>query len=231
MKVSIVILNWNTLKYLKKCVKSIKKYTKDVEIIIVDNGSTEKGTEKYIKSVTGNYLIFDKNYGFSIGNNKASEIAKGEYLCFMNSDVTVGKGWLDEMLKTFESDKYCGAVGPLGNPETNIINGRQFSFTQYKGQYYSDTKVDCLIGFCLLIKNKVFKKIGGFDEELFNGFEDNLLSIKLRKLGYNLLVSSKSDVTHIAGAAHTANKVDYLESLKRNQIIFRRKVMELDSNE
>ena len=45
--ISIVVLNWNGLSDLKKCVKSIKKNTEDYELIIVDNGSTEKGTKKY----------------------------------------------------------------------------------------------------------------------------------------------------------------------------------------
>lgn len=230
MKTSIVILNWNTLPYLKRCVNSIRKYTESYELIIVDNGSTEKGTKKYIMKNADKYIFNKENLGFSKGNNQGAKLSKGKYLCFMNSDITVGRNWLSDMLEIFKKDEKCGAVGPLANPIQQSVNNRLFRFNQWKGQYPIDTQVNCLIGFCILIKRDLFNEISGWDEDFFNGFEDNWLSLTLKNKGYNLWVSVKSKVKHYAGASHTINKIDYLDSLTRNHIIFNSKLMNLNKN-
>ena len=70
MKLSIITLTYNKLKYTKKYVESLFKYTKDFELIIVDNGSTD-GTREYLQSLNNVKLIFnDENIGFSKGNNQ-----------------------------------------------------------------------------------------------------------------------------------------------------------------
>jgi len=227
MKTSIIILNWNTLSYLKKCVNSIKKYTKDYELIIVDNGSTEKGTKEYIRKVADKACFLSVNTGFSRGNNHGASIASGDFLCFMNSDIVVKENWLEEMHKTFENNKNCGAVGPLGNPKKRRINGKTYYFTQYNGQYNQDTKVAFLIGFCVLIKRELFDEIKGWDESFFNGFEDNWLSLMVRREGLDLIVSAKSNIIHYVGAAHSANRIDYSKSLLANQRIYQNKLKEL----
>jgi len=224
MKTSIIILNWNTLSYLKKCINSIKKYTKDYELIIVDNGSTEKGTKEYIRKVADKAYFLSVNIGFSRGNNYGASIASGDFLCFMNSDIVVKDNWLEEMYKTFENNKNCGAVGPLGNPKKRRINGKTYYFTQYIGQYNKDTKVEFLVGFCILIKRELFDEIKGWDEDFFNGFEDSWLSLMVRREGLELIVSAKSNIIHYAGVAHSANKIDYSKSLISNQTIYQNKL-------
>ena len=87
MKLSIITLTYNKLKYTKKYVESLFKYTKDFELIIVDNGSTD-GTREYLQSLNNVKLIFnDENIGFSKGNNQGLTIAEGEYIAFLNNDI------------------------------------------------------------------------------------------------------------------------------------------------
>ena len=89
MKLSIITLTYNKLKYTKKYVESLFKYTKDFELIIVDNGSTD-GTREYLKSLDNIKLILnDENVGFSKGNNQGLEIAEGEYIAFLNNDISL----------------------------------------------------------------------------------------------------------------------------------------------
>lgn len=216
IKTSIVIINWNGLEYLKECVKSIKENTKDYELIILDNGSKEKGTVKYLKDNADIHILLQTNIGFAKGNNVASMYAKGKYIVFMNNDVTVGKGWLDEMIKTFEINNKCGAVGPLGNPRYSKVNGQLYSYQQYKGQYNVDTQVEYLSGFCILLKKEVFDKIK-WDEDFFMFYEDNILSYNLTKKGYTLWISVNSIVNHLKPSRTIEkNKVDSNKLMKDN---------------
>jgi GT2 family glycosyltransferase len=224
-KVSIVILNWNTLEYLKKCVNSIKENTDNYELIIVDNGSKEDGTEDYISSVADRYIFNETNLGFSKGNNQGAELAKGEFICFCNSDIEVGVGWLDEMLITFNRDKKCGAVGTLGNPTDGFVGKTRVGFHQFKGQLRFDTIVNNLMAFCLLMKRDLFNEIKWNEKFILGGFEDNYLSNQIIKKEYNLWISVKADVTHEhPGRSYEANGLDYNDLLEKNTRIFYEKI-------
>lgn len=225
MRTSIIVLNWNTLDYLKKCIGSIKKYTRDCEIIIVDNGSTEAGTRDYISGVADKAVFNEKNLGFARGNNIGARQADGEFLCFMNSDVAVGENWLEDMHEIFSRDKQCGAVGPLANPVSGVVNGQIFRYPQYRGMFLEDTKVSNLIGFCILMKRDLFEKIGGWDEDFETGnYEDNYLSEMIRREGCNLWVSAYADVIHTPGRTFDKNKIDYIGTLERNRQLFIKKI-------
>lgn len=220
VKTSLIILNWNTLKYLKKCIISIKKYTTDMEIILLDNNSSEKGTKQYISSVADKFIFNDYDTGFARGNNQCAKLSEEEYVCFLNSDTIVGKDWLTDMLELFKNPD-CGAVGPLGNPKPNPPIA---TYNQYVGQYSSDCKVNRLVGFCLLMKRDLFNQIK-WDEDFFNGYEDDYLSECIKSKGFNLYISSKSNVRHDRPSrSFEANKVDYWNTLERNRIIFEKKI-------
>ena len=85
MQVSIIIVNYNTKELLNNCLKSIYKYTKDIdfEIIVSDNGSTDNSISM-LKTEFPQVIIVDngKNLGFGAANNKGLEIAKGKYIFY-----------------------------------------------------------------------------------------------------------------------------------------------------
>jgi len=134
IKVSIVILSWNTKKLLRQCVESILNNCKSggknrdlTEIIIVDNGSTD-GSKEYIKKLTDYELtdyelriraIFNKkNLGFGAGNNQGMKMARGEYFLLLNSDTVVkNQAWL-KMAEFMDKNPRVGVVGcRLLNPD------------------------------------------------------------------------------------------------------------------
>ena len=101
MKLSIITLTLNKLDYTKKFIKSLFEYTKDFELIIVDNGSTD-GTVEYLETLDNIKLIKNsENKGFSAGNNQGIAMAEGEYIGFLNNDILLYPNWFEECERVF----------------------------------------------------------------------------------------------------------------------------------
>ncbi len=93
MNVSILIVNYNTSKYIERCVESIIKYenTSEIEIIVVDNNSTDNSKE-IISLLANKYgfvkaVFLDSNKGFAFGNNRGYDISSGDYILILNPDI------------------------------------------------------------------------------------------------------------------------------------------------
>ena len=124
-KVSIIILTYNSAKYIKKLVESIYEQNKglDFEVIIADNASIDN-TIAIIKKIEHkiNFVSNGGNFGFAKGINLGTKHAKGEYFLFINPDAEFKEGSVMNMLSVFESDDRVGVVGgklldSLGKPE------------------------------------------------------------------------------------------------------------------
>lgn len=111
MDLSVIILNYNSADYLKKCLESISK--SDVnnykyEVIVVDNMSTDNSIElaKTVKTPNIKYLILDTNKGFAHGNNQGlKEIdPKTRFVLFLNPDTIVQKDTFKKMIEFFDQN-------------------------------------------------------------------------------------------------------------------------------
>jgi GT2 family glycosyltransferase/spore maturation protein CgeB len=114
--VSIIILNKNGIKHLKRLFKNFNENLQypNYEIIIVDNGSDDdsiKFLEKISSDLPLTIIKNDFNKSFSEANNEASRQAKGEYLLFLNNDVEPLYGWLNNLMQVALSLDRVGAVG------------------------------------------------------------------------------------------------------------------------
>lgn len=111
--ISIVILNYNSIDYLKECLKSIKEsklYGVKIETIIVDNASKDKSVEIINKEYKWTKLIVSKvNKGFAGGNNLARNKVSGRYILFLNPDTVLSKNALYKVFKFMEGNKDVGA--------------------------------------------------------------------------------------------------------------------------
>jgi len=132
---SIIVLNYQGEKIIQKTLDSLLQidYPKDkYEVIIMDNGSTDKSAEILTKYQISNNKLqikskfqiinLPKNIGFSRGNNVGIQKAKGTYIVLLNNDCVVDKNWLKELVAVAEKDETIFAVNPkvyLGN--TNKI--------------------------------------------------------------------------------------------------------------
>ncbi|MBU3957235.1 glycosyltransferase family 2 protein [Patescibacteria group bacterium] len=126
MKISIIVLSWNTKKLLRNCLDSIlsslttSHRPPTTEIIVVDNGSTDGSPEivKKIKKSKNQKIKIrlienKKNLGFAKGNNQGIRVAKGDLIMFLNSDTIVQKDAIAKLARHLSQNKKAGAVCPL----------------------------------------------------------------------------------------------------------------------
>jgi GT2 family glycosyltransferase len=233
--VSVVILNWNGKNFLNSCVKSVLEtdYPTDLlEVIVVDNGSTD-GSAKSLKKMFPQVKLVEneRNLGFCVGNNMGVKHASGNLLVLLNNDTIVNKNWVNEILKSAKDPK-IGIVGcRLYFPGTRIIQsiGYRMIFIGYwesigAGKENSDefTKVgdvDFVCGAAMAVKKKVIETIGLFDPEFYAYAEDLDLCYRARKAGYRV-VTSGAIVYHYGSVSwdHFPIKKAYL--FCRNHLYF-----------
>jgi hypothetical protein len=229
--VSIIILTYNQLAYTKKTLESVKKYTNNYELIIVDNNSTD-GTVEYLKGLSNIRLIENKeNKGFAYGCNQGVNVSSGNYVLFLNSDVIVTENWLDNMLKYFSGN--VGIVGPVSNyisgpqlidfPDIEDENFIQFKAkTIYKNNMGKGFYFPRIVGFCMLVGRKVIDKIGGFDERFGIGnFEDDDFCLRSQIAGFKAIIATDVFIHHYGSKSFSVMKHDELVDLfRKNEKLF-----------
>ena len=114
MKTAVVILNWNTERFLKAFLPSlVASCPDDAQVIVADNGSTDGSLEYVHKAFPGMPTIpLGANYGFTGGYNRALERIDAEYFLLINSDIQVAPGWLEPLVEYMDSHPGCGVCGP-----------------------------------------------------------------------------------------------------------------------
>lgn len=194
MKLSIITLTHNHLEYTRKYVESLYKYTKDFELILVDNGSTD-GTLEYIKSLPYKNIktIYNKeNQGFSKGNNQGIKIAEGEFIGFLNNDILLYPNWFEECEKVFEKENAAFVSPRHINPHYDNTNEHKFikyfeNNFKYKNNY--EKSFDCCEFSCVITKREIINSIGIFDENYTPAFfEDNDFKYRAIEAGYGVFV-------------------------------------------
>jgi GT2 family glycosyltransferase len=158
IKLSIVIVSYNTKDVLRDCLSSLDAVKDEVlfEIIVVDNASEDGSVEMLGSSFPSVKLIRnEKNVGFAAANNKARDYCNGEYILFLNSDTTVPKGTLYETVKYLDENQDVGSVTcKLVLPSGELDRDARRSFiTPWIGLTHLFLKLDRLFP-----KSKLFGK-------------------------------------------------------------------------
>lgn len=216
--VSIVIPLYNKLDYTINCVKSLEKTLslprKDIEIIVVDNNSTD-GTEAFLKQLSDSFttIINDENLGFAQACNQGAAASTGRYILFLNNDTVALPGWLDTLVKAIEKDKKIGVVGskllfPDGTIQhAGVAIARDAPWPlspfhlYYKGhadlpELLESRDYQVVTGACLMIRRELFFSLNGFDTNYINGYEDVDLCFKVRERGLRVVYSPESVLYH-----------------------------------
>ncbi|WP_295386533.1 glycosyltransferase family 2 protein [uncultured Thiodictyon sp.] len=219
--VSIVVLNWNTLRTTQKCLKHVREYT-DIahEVIVVDNGSSD-GSVDALRSESGVKLIASpRNLGYAGGNNLGVVQAQGEFLCLLNSDAFVTRGWLRKLLRCM-----LRAGADVVGPCTNSAKGRQRYGMRLRGllpQPWRKTEfVDYLSFFCIVMRTQFYRDLGGLDERFGLGmFEDDDFCKRATTVGARLVIDGRTWVWHEGHATMSANSISHDDLFVASREIF-----------
>ncbi len=218
--VSIVILNFNGVKYLQEYLPSVlATHYENFEVVVADNGSSDNSIEVLKKEFPSVKILESlTNEGFAGGYNWALKLVKADYYVLLNSDLRVSANWISPMVDLLESNplaaacqpkllaqnaptyfEYAGASGgwidSLGYP---FSRGRVFDVCEQDlGQYEDTNKVFWASGASLMIKAAVFHELNGFDASFFAHQEEIDLCWRLQLAGYELYVCPASVVYHV----------------------------------
>ena len=248
-RISVAILNYNGEKYLKKFLPSIINFTdkKISSIYVIDNNSSDNSILLIKQKFPSIKVILNKkNYGYAKGYNVGLKNIKSDYIVLINNDVEVSKNWLIPMFNSMEQNnkigscqpkilsyenrtsfEYAGASGGyidfLGYP---YCRGRIFDTIELdKGQYDTSMEIFWSSGACMMIRNKLFKKLGGFDESFYAHMEEIDLCWRIKRLGLKNFCFPKSKVYHVGGGTLNYNNP------KKTFLNFRNNLIMLFKNE
>ena len=207
-RVSVIVLNWNGMKWLHGCLSSILKQDtgEDFEVLLVDNGSTD-GSVQYVGKRLPNVKIVQlgKNYGFAEGNNKALNYAQGDYLVFVNTDTKAEAGWLKGLIRAADErpDYQILCSIQLPSQEKNRIRTLNVFGDSTPSPYESNSAVTDSVfasGASFLIKRSWVQKLGYlFDPYYFFYAEDIELSLRTVLLGGKIGYVRDSRIYHCIG--------------------------------
>lgn len=224
VKLSIIIVSWNTKELLKQCLDSL---VSNVEIIIVDNGSSD-GSQEMVKEKFPEAILIEnkENLGFAKGNNIGIRKAKGEYIMLLNPDTIVKKGAIGKLIDFLDNNKKATGVMPLLLNENGSVQ-KDPIFLRFPSPigvffYYNSwlkkialiffpsllfslkdfnqvTEVEQLSGAAMMIRADILKSIGGLDERYPYYFEDVDLSYRFKKAGCKLFMNPEAQIIHLGG--------------------------------
>ncbi len=214
-KVSIIIPTRDQGDLLAACLGSIFQTTDSAnfEIILVDNGTTDKMALEVMARWPVKIVHFDREFNFSAACNEGAAASTGEYLLFLNNDTEVSHPkWLSCMAAYFE-DEGVGAVGPLllypdGRVQhAGVVLGARGTADHamrffpanvdgYGGSLCCTREVSAVTAACLMMRRSVFDEIRGFSEDYAKHYQDVDLCLKLREKGYRILYVAHPAMIH-----------------------------------
>lgn len=251
-KTSIIIVNYNSLRYTLACIESIYKYEDNIEVIVVDNKSTESPKEQLLSNFPGvKYIQSKENSGFSHANNLGAVNANGEYLFFLNADTELKQPIIPTLIAQFK-DNETGAVGCKllntdGTTQLNFHSGHRLFRKLYgRNPFFNklfkshrlaqkdhsnnlaaqeiSEYVDWVSGAAILMKKEAFfdQKLQ-WDEDFFMYWEDVELCTRIRQSGLKVYYCSEVSLIHHGGSGEENFTSNRFNMMEQSKNIFLRK--------
>ena len=227
MKLSILIVNWNTKKLVANCINSIYRFAPgfDYEIIVVDNASRDGSLEALRGNFSTNPEVkiigSTENLGFAKGNNLAYERSSGEYVLLLNPDTQERAGSLEKLVGYLDAHPEAGvAGGQIINPDGTVqpsvrkfpelwssllmLTGlyrvlRPKSYLMDDFDYAREQAVDQVMGAVLLTRRPVIEELGFLDEGFWLWYEEVDFCYRVKRAGHRVMYCPEAVFMHLGG--------------------------------
>lgn len=212
MKISFVILTWNSAEYLHNCINSILNHLVQdeiaYEIIVVDNGSTDS-TMECIKNYSKRYnsifhvIRMEHNTGTTYSRNVALQRVKGEYIAIIDSDIVLTSNIFPRLINFLKDNHHVGLVSPrlvykdgryqkstdrfptLWSKINRYFFLKKMEQSEQNNKIFSEPYyVDYAISAFWLLPAQVIQQVGALDENIFYAPEDVDYCLRIWKKGF-----------------------------------------------
>lgn len=250
---TIIIVNYNVRDFLLQCLRSIERAATqlDVEVIVVDNHSTD-GSVEYLRPLFPHVTWIEsrENLGFGRGNNVGITQAQGNYTLLLNPDTILSEDTLDVMKEYMDSHPEVGIAGCKvlnadGSFQVQCRRGfptpwasfcKLFGlqklfptsplFARYNQTFRSENDeyyVDALIGAFMFCRTPMLQALGGFDEDFFMYGEDLDLCFRASNAGWKTAYYPKTTTLHFKGESTRRSSMNEVKVFYEAMVIFARK--------
>lgn len=252
-KLSVVIVNYNVKHFIEQCLFSVLKASENIncEIFVVDNNSVD-GSVTLIKDKFPqiNLIVNKTNTGFSVANNQAIKLAKGEYVLLLNPDTVVQEDTFTKSIAFMDAHPEAGGLGvkmldgqgnfapesKRGLPTPSVAFYKMFGFSRFFpkskkfGKYHLSflpenqiNEIDVISGAFMLVRKSVLDTIGLLDETFFMYGEDIDLSYRIKKAGYKNYYFPQTQIIHYKGESTKRSSLNYVIIFYKAMAIFSKK--------
>ncbi|ETY72718.1 hypothetical protein LFAB_16125 [Lactiplantibacillus fabifermentans T30PCM01] len=247
-RTSVIIVTWNNEADIEQCINSIIKFESDVQIVVVDNNSSDK-TLQIVGMISSKHIIvveLHENIGFARANNIGVRHATGDYILFLNPDAYFIESGIKKLERQLNDE--VGLVGcklldshrklqpsmfMFDKPINIVIEqfqlGRIFpeslkqNFVPYLSKHEKKSEADWLVGAFLLLTAEDCAQISGFSTDYFLYAEDMDIAFKVHMLGKKVVFAPDYSIVHIGGSSE---RQDLSSSKKEKMFLSRKKFSE-----
>ena len=234
MKISVIVPNWNGIKFVGMCLDSLAQSDFDsYEVIVIDNGSVDGSREMIEEKYPQVRLIKNReNMGFAVACNQGIKAATGTYISLLNNDIEVESSWLSKLYEGMERHPECG----MGTTKMMFLDQRDVFYNTGdlfhawsagggRGQGEKDVgqydREDYVFGACAgagIYRRDFFEQVGIFDEDFFIFAEDVDINMRGQLQGFKCIYLPEAKVYHIGTATVGLYSDRYIYLCKRNDI-------------
>ncbi|MCB1130122.1 MAG: glycosyltransferase family 2 protein [Verrucomicrobiae bacterium] len=224
MKLSILIVNWNSKDYLRQCLRTVRETCAelDPQVVVVDGGSFDGSAEMLAADFPEVVFVQSpENIGFGRSNNLGFTKVTGDLLLLLNPDTELRPGAVASLIRCLEELPDAGLIGArLLNSDGSLQYSSVHSLpTPWNVAFDSDwgrrrwwrrqgppagglpCEVEAVSGACMLLRTKDFRKLGGFDSRYFMYAEDMDLCFRLRQTCGRIYHDPRAEVLHHGGGS------------------------------
>ena len=230
--VSVIIVNFNGIEYLSRCLQTLLNTNyPNYEVVVVDNESTDRSIVEIEKCLGSDsrlkFVRNRENVGHAEGCNIGSRISRGHYLVFLDNDTEFkAEDWLWELVRVMEDDKSVGlAQAKLVLAENNdcldyvcmgidALGTWAATYGLKEERFRENFEILAASSGCCIVRREVFDEAGGFDSDYFIYDDDTDVSLRVRLLGYRVLLVPSAVVVHRGGVLRGLNSGTLYHSSK-----------------